>query len=364
MLIGIDANEANILNRVGSNQFAFQILKSIYQLDTKNSYLIYLKTKPQKDLPPTRFGWTYKVLKPGKLWTRWRLPLSLYLDKPRPKIFLTLGHYAPRFSPVPTMIAIMDLAFLKFKDRFKKKDLHQLTSWTKDSAKKAHHIFTISKSSKKDIQKFYQVNHSRITVIYPAITITNQSIKNNKKFRFNYDYLLYFGTLQPRKNLENLIIAFKYISPKHPQLKLILAGKKGWLYQSLFTLVESLNLQEKVIFTGFIKAEDSQKLIQSAKLFILPSFYEGFGIPVLEAMTLGTPVLVAHNSSLPEIVGDSGFYINHPFDHKQIEKGIITALSNDKEKNQKIIKAKTKALEFSWDKSAKKILEVLNEINL
>ena len=362
MLIGIDANEANVVTRVGSNQFAFQILNSIYKLDKKNSYLIYLKSKPLKDLPKERSNWQYKVIKPGIFWTQWRLPISLYLDKSQPKVFLTLGHYAPRFSPIPTVISIMDLAFLRYQKSFRKKDLKKLENWTKYSIKKASHILTISNSSKKDIKSFYQVSDKKITVIYPDI-IKRPSNLNPKKPAFNFKYLLYLGTLQPRKNLDNLIKAFHSLSATHPKLKLVLAGKKGWLYQSLFNLVDKLNIKDKVIFTGFVESKDISQLIKSATLFILPSFFEGFGIPVLEAMSLGTPVLVSKNSSLPEIVGDHGYYIEPPFSAKEIEKGIITALSDSKNQAQKTIKAKQRSKQFSWDKSATKILEVLNEFN-
>ena len=359
MLIGIDANEANVKDRVGSNQFAYQILRSLHKLDKENSYRVYLKDIPQKDLPPENSKWQYQVIKPGFFWTQWRLPLSLFINKPRPKIFLTLGHYAPRFSPIPSIISIMDLAFLRYKDSFKPKDLKKLTSWTKYSSKKAAHIFTISESSKNDIRHFYKIPNSKISVIYPAIT--SITTKTSKPL-FN-NYLLYLGTLQPRKNLDNLIKAFSHVSLKYPNLKLILAGKKGWMYQSLFDLVQDLNLTKKVIFTGYVKPVDIQKLIKSARLFILPSFFEGFGIPVLEAMSLRVPVLVANNSSLPEIVGGCGYYIKTPFGQKQIETGIITALSDNKDQVDKILAAKEKSLEFSWDKSANKILEVINDFN-
>jgi len=358
MIIGIDANEANVKNRVGSNQFAFQILQKLNQTDKQNQYLIFLKNPPLKDLPGTSPNWQYRVLKPAFLWTQWRLPLGLFFQSPRLNIFLTLGHYAPRFSPTPVLISIMDLAFIKYPDQFLKKDLIKLIRWTKYSVKKAKHIFTISRATKKDLIKFYHLPSSKITVTYPSIT----QIKKSTQFNIKGDYLLYLGTLQPRKNIPALISAFSQIQHQFPDLKLVIAGKKGWLYQSIFNKVQDLNLTSKVIFTGYVETSKLKSMITKARLLILPSLYEGFGIPVLKAMSLGTPVLVAKNSSLKEIVRKTGYYINPPFDARQTKQGIITALTDSKSNQQILIRnAKKRAQDFSWEKSAKKILEVLNE---
>jgi glycosyltransferase involved in cell wall biosynthesis len=369
MLIGLDANEANVANRLGSNQFAYQILCQLAKLDRKNSYRIYLKSQPLGHLPPPTKTWQYRVLKPAKFWTQWRLPLDLYFHRPRPDVLLTLGHYAPRFSPVPSIISIMDLAFLKFPQSFLKKDLHQLKSWTRYSAKKASHIFTISNHSKKDIQKFYQLAEGKITVIYPGIDhqrfsrkITPLQInKVKQKYHIANEYLLYLGTLQPRKNLLNLIKAYSQLIHRYPKLLLVLAGKKGWLYQSLFTEVKRLKLNHQVVFTGFVAEADTPALIKGARLFILPSLYEGFGIPVVQAMASATPVLVSQNSSLPEIVADCGNYIQPPFGQNEISQGIEKALSLPSEKQQQLVLAAQKrAQQFTWEAAAKTILTVLH----
>ena len=362
MKIGLDANEANVTNRVGSNQFAYQVLCQLYKQDKKNSYLIFLKDKPVKDLPPVTDRWQYRLLRPGFFWTQWRLPLSLYLDRPRPDIFFTLGHYAPRFSPLPTIISIMDLAYLKFPQTYLKKDLQKLKNWTKYSAKKASHIFTISQHSKKDIIKHYGVSQNKITVIYPAVNQPKGSSKITDK-QIKGDYLLYLGTLQPRKNLVNLVKAFASLTPKNPQLKLVIAGKKGWLYQSLFTLVKQLKLEKKVIFTGFVPPHSIHQLIKKAQALILPSLYEGFGIPVLQAMSFSTLILVSQNSSLPEIVADTGIYIKPPFGSQEIEQGIIEVLAlTQKQKKHLVNQAQQRAKQFTWRKTGQKILEVINEL--
>jgi len=351
MLIGIDANEANVANRVGSNQFAYQILLQLYHQDKSNQYLIYLKDQPLSLLPAARYSWQYRILKPKFLWTQWRLPLSLFLDSPQPDVFLTLGHYAPRFSPIPTMICIMDLAFLKFPKTFRHSDLWQLKFWTAYSVKQAQHVFAISEATKNDIIDSYGIAGSKISVVYPGV----DQLPIKGKSPISGQYLLYVGTLQPRKNLDALIQAFTSITPL--RCDLVIAGKLGWKYKQ-----RSI---PNVKYLGFVPQDTLPDLIRSSISLVLPSLYEGFGIPVVQAMALGTLVLVSRNSSLPEIVGDAGLYIEPPFGTEEIKQGIIQLLSLPKAvKQSQLIAARQKSMNFSWEKSAQKILEVINELTL
>ena len=372
MIIGVDANEANVANRVGSNHYAFQILRHLHRLDKKNHYRIYLQKPPLEDLPASSQRWSYRVIKPRFLWTQWRLPIDLCFSRSRPDLFFSLGHYAPRFSPIPTIVCLMDLAYLKFPQFFLKKDLCQLKNWTKYSVKKASNVITISQHSKKDIEDYYRIPSQKITVAYPGVgsdpvqDIPQHQIEViKKKYQINENYLLYLGTLQPRKNIINLVKAYHQLVNRYPNLLLVIAGKKGWLYQDLFKLVKKLNLEDKVIFTGFVVNRDVSALIKGARLFVLPSLYEGFGIPVVQAMTIGTPVLVSRNSSLEEIVSDCGLYIEAPFQENQVRQGIIEALSLKNDNQQHLVsQAKKRAAQFQWGKSALKILEVINGITI
>ena len=346
MLIGIDANEANVEKRVGSNVYAFEVLWQLYRQDKTNDYLIYLSQPPMSDLPKAGKRWQYKVLTPGTLWTQWRLPLSLYFDRPRPDLFLTLGHYAPRFSPVPTMVCIMDLAFLKFPETFRSRDLWQLQSWTQYSVRKAARIFVISQATKKDVMKAYGIADSKITVAYPGVKRLSAVGKNPVAGK----YLLYVGTLQPRKNIKALIDAFKNLNPVG--MKLVIAGKTGWKYQP--------KPEANIKYLGFVPQEKLAALIKGAVGLALPSLYEGFGIPVVQAMSLGTPVLVSRNSSLPEIVGNAGLYIEAPFDAEAINAGLNKLLSLPADQRQKLTaSAKLRAAKFTWKKAGQVILETM-----
>lgn len=350
MRIGVDANEANVTNRVGSNVYAYKILWQLYRQGKTDNWVIYLSSQPAADLPKPRANWQYRVIKPGFFWTQWRLPLELFWRRPRPDRFLTLGHYAPRFSPVPTLICVMDLAFLKFPETFRARDLWQLTCWTRYSIKKATHVFAISRATKKDIINRYNVSSEKISVAYPGVEklpVTGKSPVKGK-------YLLYVGTLQPRKNIAALIDAFSAFtsevgdfSPR--RCELVIAGKVGWKYK--------IKKVPRVKYLGYVPSGELGPLIKNAVGLVLPSLYEGFGIPVVQAMSLGVPVLVSRNSSLVEIVGDSGLYIEPPFDAAAIRFGLEKLINLIPAEKQKLIAvARARAAQFAWPKTGKIIL--------
>ncbi|HUV46706.1 MAG TPA: glycosyltransferase family 1 protein [Candidatus Bathyarchaeia archaeon] len=375
MIVAIDANEANIKNRVGSNVYAYQVLKHLYRthkVEFRNNnrnleFKVYLKNKPLFDFPKETLGWQYKVLKPGFLWTQWRLPFKLLLSKPRPDVFFTLGHYAPRFCPVPLVISIMDLAFLSHPNYFRKKDLFQLKSWTKKSINKALKIIAISQSTRNDIINLYQVPSEKIIVTYPGIeknsfknsrlTMTIKNLKN--RYKINKKYFLYIGTLQPRKNIVRLMEAFKNVD----DFQLVICGKKGWLYEEIFQKVRELKLESRVIFTGFVSEAEKYALLKNAFAFVFPSLYEGFGFPVLEAMQVGCPVLVSKTSSLPEVAGEACVYIKNPRSVRSIHQAIEKMIKlSEKERKNLVSKGFSQVKKFSWQKTAREVLQVLTEV--
>lgn len=370
MLIGIDGNEANIKNRVGSNQYAFELLKALRQKesDRRHEFLIYLKEDPRADLPKETKWWKYRVIKPAKLWTQWRLPLDLYIHRPRPDVFFSPGHYAPRWCPMPLVISIMDLGYLHFPEHFTKPVYYQLKNWTERSIKDADHILTISEATKRDIIKKYNVSQNRITVTYPGYRkrkAQSEKRKNEdvkRKYKISGDYILFLGTLKPSKNIEGLLEAYKLLAISDKLLaSLVIAGKKGWMYEQIFKKVKELGLEKKVIFTGFVPEEDISSLIKEAKIFVMPSFWEGFGIPAVEAMAMGTPVVAGNAGSLPEVIGGAGILID-PHDARDIAKGIKEALEDKSLYNRLRKNGIERAKEFSWQKCAQKTLETLENV--
>lgn len=359
MLIGIDANEANLTsNRVGINQYAFELLHALYNLETPHIFVIYLKSKPMSDLPAERKNWHYRVIPFPKLWTQTRLPVDLFTHAPSPTVFFSMTHYAPRWSPVPTVVAIMDLGFLSSPEQFTPKDFNQLKSWTHYSVKNAKKIIAISKFTKEAIQKEYKRSPEDITVTH--LSYNTALFKPTKgpvvleKYGITEPYILFLSSLKPSKNIERLVEAFSKL--KDTSYKLVIAGKKAWLFDQIFAKVKALGLEDRVIFTGFVDENEKPILMTHASAFVLPSLYEGFGIPVLEAMACGTPVVISRIASLPEVAGPAGIYVD-PLDVESIASGLHTALGP---KSSEFVKKGLKRVQsFSWETCAKQTLDVI-----
>lgn len=363
MRIAIDGYEANVVQRLGSSQVAFELLKNLETIDKKNEYTILLPSPLLGDLPKERGGWNYKILKPKRLWTQIALPLYFYNARERPDLFFSPTHYIPRFSPssVKKVVTIFDLSFLHFPEMFTRKDLWKLKNWTKFSAENADHIITISNFSKKDIVTQYNIKKEKITVTYPGY---NKDIfyPSSKPSKYG-SYIIYIGTVQPRKNLIRLIEAVSRIEG----LVLIIVGKtrgegkQGWMYEEILKTPKQLGIEDKVKFLGFVPTEDLPHLLVEADAFVMPSLYEGFGIPVLEAMACGVPVIVSNVSSLPEVVGEAGLLVD-PYSVDQIEQAIRIVLT-DKKLCQKYAKEGIiQAKKFSWEKMANTVLKVFEKV--
>lgn len=369
--IWIDGYEANVPQRLGSSQVAFELLKNLEKIDRKNTYTILLPNAPLKDLPKVRDGWSYKILKPRRLWTRIALPWALYTAKQKPDLIFSPTHYIPRFSPVKRVVTIFDLSFLHFPKLFRKKDLWQLTNWSKFSIENAKHVITISNFSKKDILSHYPVKKDDVTALYPGyneavfkLIKDRLAIENyKKKYKIIGDYVIFIGTVQPRKNLLRLIESFKKID----NLKLVIVGKikgqgrSGWMFDEILKLPKKLDIEEKVIFTDFVPDKDLSYLVNGAQALVLPSLWEGFGIPAVDAMACGVPVVVSNVSSLPEVVGKAGLLVD-PKSVDQIEQAIRT-ISTDKKLRLKMSKLAIKqAQKYSWKKMAKGVLKVFEQL--
>lgn len=387
----IDANEANVTNRVGSNVYAYELLtqleKRTRSLRKQFSITVLLSAPAVPDLPRARLGWQYVILKPSTLWTQWALPLYLFWNQDNIDLLLTLGHYAPRLSAVPYISAVMDTAFLEFPEQFKQKDYLQLKWWTKYSVTQATKVIAISEATKQSVIKQYQKSPEDISIIYPAYTPPTKATtvtKNSKrKFRLHDRYLLYVGTLQPRKNLIRLVEAFEQLcleidSEQSSQLsstkgrkksyktgeaiQLVLAGKEGWLSKPILDRINNSPFKNQVIRLGYVSEADKISLIKGATATILVGLHEGFGIPPLEAMHLGSIPIVANTASLPEVVGEAGIVVD-PYDVGSIKDGLVKVLSLTARERAKLLKkARDQRKKFSWEESAKLLLKLINQV--
>lgn len=352
MNIGIDGNEANNKIRVGSGQYSFHILSELNKLNTKHHITIYLKSKPLSDMPKKNKLWHYKVIGPKLLWTKFALPLNLAISKNDLDLFYSPTHYSPTPSPIPTIPTIHDIGYLKKPDEFNKKDFYQLKNWTYQSIKQAKHIVTVSEFTKNEIIKEYKIKPEKISVIPNGITKfkkhTNlESKKVLNKFNINKPYFLSVGTLKPNKNYPFLIKAFA----KTTGYQLVISGKKGWLFDDILKTVNDLNLQDSVIFTDYVTEKERNILFQNATATVLPSLYEGFGIPAIESQSFDTPVIVSDIPAYREIMVDSAVYID-PTNEKQLTKAMQNIKNNHSQNYKK----------YLWSHSAKKLINLFNNL--
>jgi len=351
-------------NRVGSSEFCFQLILWLSKIDKHNEYFVHLPIKPTSDMPPETEKWHYVVFS-SKLWTLLGLSKKLFSDKNKLDVFFSPTHYLPLYVPCPSAVSILDVSYLHFPNLFKKKDLYQLKLWGRYSIGKANKIITISKSSKSDIIKEYGVSEDRVIVIYPGIKQVLSMENLKKKFGVSNNYILFVGTLQPRKNIVRLIEAFSRLRTKDLGLKtdleLLIVGKKGWMYEDILNAPKKYGVSDNVKFLDSVSDEDLPSFYRNAICFVLPSLYEGFGLPILEAMKYGCPVIISNVSSLPEAGGDAALYFD-PENAQDIARKIDQVISDEKLREKMREKGYQQVKKFSWEKTARETLKVLQEL--
>ena len=380
MVIGINGYEAviprfgydsetGLPRRVGSGEYCFELLLSLNKIDKKNNYIIYLPQSPTSDLPRESSRWHYKIVKPRKMWTLFGLSLEFLLKRSRPDVFFSPTHYLPIFTPKKSVISILDVSYLKYPELFKKSDLNQLRNWTKFSVKKAKKVFTISQASKDDIIKEYGIAKDKVVVTYPGTKVLSSKYnvlsmdEIEKKYGIQGEYVLFVGTLQPRKNIVRLVEAFSMLINANDKrintnMNLVIVGKKGWLYEEILESPKKFNVGDKVKFLDFVSDEDLPSFYKNAICFVLPSLYEGFGLPVLEAMKYGCPVITSNVSSLPEAGGDAALYVD-PKDVSDIADNLRLMIKSPQLRKELIEKGYEQVKKFSWEKTAKETVKAL-----
>lgn len=334
---------------------------------SKNNNKISFKNKLSK-----YFNWCG-----GKFsWNFWTLPK--YLRKNPVDIYLT-QYITPWFVPRKVKIAtiIHDISFNFYPQFIKKSDLFFLKKLIPLSLKRADKIIAVSRFTQDEIIKYYKIDPKKTDWVYNAVSedflaqdTSEEKIKLvREKYKLPQDYILYLGTLQPRKNIPALIEAYALLkadsdSEKYlNSIKLVLAGGKSHNYDKLIdqTIEKSNLLKEDIIFTGFIDEEDKASVIKSAYVFCFPSFYEGFGIPVIEAMSVGTPAVVSDIMPHKEIFENAVSFFD-PNLSGELSQALLGIIKNNILRNSLIIKGRDQAEKFSWQKTAEKLLKIFESM--
>lgn len=382
--IWIDGNEANTRERVGSNVFAYELLKALKTHSLSHKFKILLSSPPVADMPKSNANWRYHVVKPQKLWTQWALPQYLYAHQDKFDVFFTPGHYAPRSCPKPYISSVMDTAYLSHPLEFNWFDRTQLRHWTKYSVNHARKVLCISQATQESVNKYYPSSAGKTFVAYPgcldlnplATSSTNRYL--HKIGVKDAPFFIHIGTIQPRKRIITLIDAFDSLNEELSQKKesggyrtktklaephLIIVGKVGWLAQSTVDRVKQSPFEKQIHLTNFIDDELKLGLLKKAQALIAVGEAEGFGIPVLEALQLGTIPIVSNVASLPEVCGPAGIIIKKN-SATHLTRALNQALwltTGEKRSLKKL--GFNQANKFSWDESAKILVSQLREIH-
>jgi len=300
------------------------------------------------------------------LWDYFKVPIEFSIGEV--DIIHIVDFLIPEIKKARLIVTIHDISSILFPQwhtRYTRR-------WVKDrihlAKEKAHKIIVDSVHTKKDLVRTLDVSEDSITVIYGGVgeqfqPIKNQGVLNQIKKRYNIKdkYLLFLGTLEPRKNIPGLIRAFHKIKNRFPDYQLVIAGKRGWKFQEIFKTVGELRLEDKVIFTGYLPGEDTPLLYSGAQAFVYPTLYEGFGFPPLEAMASGIPVITSNLSSLPEVVGEAGILID-PNNIDELSRTIESVLCDENLRKGLREKGLRQAAKFSWKRCAQETLKIYQEV--
>lgn len=264
------------------------------------------------------------------------------------------------------IITVHDLSFLRYPEFFSwRKNFWHKALNVKKIIREADLIITVSLNTKNDIVELLNINPEKIKVIYSGNNLVKREItalekeESLKRFNLSGPFILYLGNIEPRKNIKGLIESYNNLRKKNPNLadlKLVLAGGKGWKSKEIFKSYKKSKYKKDIYFLGYISKSDKEILYASAKVFVYPSYYEGFGFPVLEAMAYGCPVICSNVSSLPEIVADAAITIN-PYNNEEIETALELFLSDEKLRELFIAKGYEREKLFTWKNTAEKYIE-------
>ena len=343
------------LSKSDRNDYIAEFINFMGRHDVKSQIDYDIKIKQNKMITYTMYNFLTK-----KLNIRHNLIFGTKSD-----IYHFFNFTIPKNIKGKVIVTIHDTVFISAPETMgNRKALEEY----KYGAKKSDLIITVSKSAKNDIIKNLGVIEDKIEIVHPGIDIESYSKKYEKeylekirkKYKLPLEYILYLGTIEPRKNIERIVKAFKnYKKEVKDDLKLVIVGNKGWKYDNIMKLIESMGTD--IILTGYIDEEDKIPIYKLAQIFVFPSLYEGFGMPVLEAMAAGVPVITSNVSSLPEVAGDAAILVD-PLNEDEIFEAYKKIRNDSNYREEMILKGYEQAKKYQWKYSAKKLEEIYDKI--
>jgi glycosyltransferase involved in cell wall biosynthesis len=377
MRIGIDVTAA-ITQGGGIGRYTRELIAALTAVDPQNEYHFFAAKNPATSPIPNPIPqaknvhlhtaplderWLYR------LWYRLRLPLPVQWVTGPLDLFHSPDFVLPPVSGrIPTLLTVHDLSFVHYPETFPARLVSYLNRVVPWSIGRATHILADSQATKADLAAIWRVPEEKVTVLYSGVHERFQPVTEEKKLtavRQQYHlgdtpYILTVGTVQPRKNYRMLIRAFQPVAQAHPH-NLIISGGKGWLYEEMMAEVARQGLDGRVHFIGFVADADLPALYSEAALFVFPSLYEGFGLPLLEAMGCGVPVISSNASSLPEVVGGAAVLLS-PHDEAAWTTAVSHLLENPAERTRLVAAGFRQTRHFSWQQSARQLRQLYESV--
>lgn len=351
----------------GLGRYAGEIARALAQTSDIELSLFYNR-QGDAQLPEYLNHIPYKTVSIGNKPWRMSVWLSQLVHWPLDKIFgateifHATNHLLAHFHRARTVYTLHDLIFLHYPEYHLPYNRWYLTLTMPLYLKAADMIVTPSECSKQDAIKYYGLPETKIKVIYEAPAPTFKPVSDptaldrvRQTYHLPEQFILHVGTIEPRKNLTRLLEALQSLLTNWPDLKLVLVGKKGWLYESFFQRLRELGLEQCVIFPGYVSEADLPAFYQLAEVFVFPSLYEGFGLGPIEAMACGTPVVSSNSSSLPEVVGEAGLLVD-PTDTAGLTTALRRVLADAELRTHLAEQGLVQAQKFSWQKAVTELV--------
>jgi glycosyltransferase involved in cell wall biosynthesis len=367
MILGIDASRAVTHRRTGTEAYAYFLIQALITLTAEKNHQLrlYFNQPPPPGLFPPASHVQHINIPFPRLWTHLRLARELH-QRP-PDIFFTPAHVIPLNYFGRSAATIHDLGYHYFPEAHPRRQLAYLNWSTRHNGRRATLVIADSQATKDDLTRHYNLAPAKIHVVYPACDPALHPVTDNRKlaavrqkYNITAPYLLYIGTLQPRKNLLRLVQAYAAL-PDHSH-QLVLAGRTGWLSEPILQAVEALEpaVCRQVVLPGYINDQDKAALISGAAALLYPSLYEGFGFPILEANACGTAVICSNTSSLPEVAGEAALFVD-PENTADLTAAVGLLLSNPALQQDLITKGFQNVKPFTWEKTAAHLLTLFEQ---
>lgn len=372
MRICIDTSPA-VHHRAGLGRYAQELTAALLAADTENQYVAFYHRPKDAVIDPPLDQVPHLT---ANLDTKpWRFSALLgqlshiAQDRMFPGIdlFHATDHLLPRLSRVKSVFTLHDLIFQLYPETHKPLNRWFLTLMMPRFLQAAGAVIAVSEHTKRDAMDFYGIDEAKIHVIYEGVNsrfrpATVQAMTRVRQaYNLPAQFILSLGTIEPRKNLTSLLEAYRALRDRGSKLGLVIVGQKGWLYEDFFRRLRELGLENEVLFTGFVPDADLPAICSAAELFVFPSLYEGFGLPVLEAMACGAPVITSKASSLPEVAGDAALLVD-PASVRELTAAMAGVLQNEELRLSLQAKGPRQAAGFSWEKAARETLAVYQSV--